>query len=819
MRLALSFTLASRQNQRFWISSSYTLFGSIAVGNRLRSIGYPSERFGQRHLWQQAAVTPLVPLTTKTNTMAPEIVDLISSDDEDIPVPSSSKKNSTWSPQHTLQTSQPGTINPALLSHTIPKPAAFLQSETRSSTASSHTAQDSPITANANSSTNLSPARDNGKGKQRAAPIEEIDLSQDTDDDNLQLPAAPEATCDYGNGEFTEDEALRQAIALSLQEQSPTRPEGGAEANGNLGSGGSGSSRTPTRGAFRAGDGTISPSPVKDGSTDMKPLPNWHSSPVRPTPTPMAKPEPATDQVSTTVSLRSEPAAAAPALPITTTSVSSTCVPTSNNDSTAASGFSLASFDRKQMEAERLARLKRKLGPTSDEQQGSAPKVPRTTQAQVTRDKTVSPPPIARRPKAKETEEACAPSRQSSARSNNDTPQPMVNGRTATTRNSNSTAQANAPPPNLVSLDDGDDDTTETPNLYPNGIALKTFIPGHPMTQTISFEQLISPSSKLESALLSSFIWDFDWLFPHFETRRTKFQLVMHAKLNAERDALKSDFAGVPNVRLTFPPMEGNVNCMHSKLMLLFYKDEERQRWKGGQRCRIVVPTANLVDFDWGVGGFMENTLWLIDLPLKSASTSASASTFTHLAAAEETPFQSSLKEFLKAQTVPDAVLHKLDHFDFSKTARYGFVHTIGGMHSGQKWRTTGLCGLGRTLCGLGLAVKAPISVDYVTSSVGSLNDEFMNSMYLAAQGDDGLTEYNRRLSKKTQPGNHWKENLRFYFPSDSTVKGSKGGPHKAGTICFSARWWQNPKFPKSNMHDCFSVREGLLMHNKVRVA
>lgn len=46
--------------------------------------------------------------------------------------------------------------------------------------------------------------------------------------------------------------------------------------------------------------------------------------------------------------------------------------------------------------------------------------------------------------------------------------------------------------------------------------------------------------------------------------------------------------------------MDGQVNCMHSKLMLLFHPTY----------LRIVVPSANLVPYDWGEsGGIMENVL------------------------------------------------------------------------------------------------------------------------------------------------------------------------------------------------------------------
>ena len=71
----------------------------------------------------------------------------------------------------------------------------------------------------------------------------------------------------------------------------------------------------------------------------------------------------------------------------------------------------------------------------------------------------------------------------------------------------------------------------------------------------------------------------------------------MHAKYPSQREQIEADFNGIPNIRLYFPKMEGIVNCMHSKLMVLFYEE----------RCRIVVPTANLVGFDWGVGRVMEN--------------------------------------------------------------------------------------------------------------------------------------------------------------------------------------------------------------------
>jgi hypothetical protein len=383
--------------------------------------------------------------------------------------------------------------------------------------------------------------------------------------------------------------------------------------------------------------------------------------------------------------------------------------------------------------------------------------------------------------------------------------------------------------------------STLLPLYYPRGKVFKTALSNsETATNTISFPSLLGPTTTLESVLLSSFIWDFDWLFPHFDTKSTKFQLVMHAKSVGQRDAIKSDFQGVNNVRICFPPMDGLVNCMHSKLMLLFYKkvpdgDGDGDGWSQRTRCRLVIPTANLVGFDWGVGSFMENSVFLIDLPGKG-NPGESTSSIMGTGQGTETEFETSLRAFLTAQTVPANVLVKLSGFDFSQTQHLGFVHTIGGAHTGPTRTTTGHYGLSRTITHLGLATQHPIEMDYVTSSLGNLNDEFMTSMYRAAQGDLSSSSDSPPwpcAAKKTSSASRhinqaedrrqeqqqrawWKNNFRIYYPSDQTVRQSKGGPRNAGTICFSNKWWGQGTFPRSNMRDCVSSREGMLMHNKV---
>ena len=352
---------------------------------------------------------------------------------------------------------------------------------------------------------------------------------------------------------------------------------------------------------------------------------------------------------------------------------------------------------------------------------------------------------------------------------------------------------------------------------YSAGVVKKTWAFGFPRSNDIKLEEVLQ-SSRLEAALLSSFQWNWDWLLPKMDTRRTKFVFVLHAKDEQLRQHHRSDFSDAPNVRLCFPPMEGQVNCMHSKLMLLFY----------ATHLRVVVPTANLVPYDWGEpfrnlqGGVMENTVFLVDLPKRDTRDDDEKHA--------EIPFMQSMLYFLKAQKLPEDVIRRLQDFDFSSLAQTGFVHSIGGPHYGDAWRETGLCGLGQCLHKLGLCTSESVEIDFVTSSVGNLDDDFLRSLYLVAQGDSGLSEYTLRTAKAIPPavsrdlerrlGQYfawgWKQHFRFYFPSEDTVKGSKGGAGCGGTICFNSRWWNGARFPHNLMRDCRSRREGMLMHNKV---
>ena len=125
------------------------------------------------------------------------------------------------------------------------------------------------------------------------------------------------------------------------------------------------------------------------------------------------------------------------------------------------------------------------------------------------------------------------------------------------------------------------------------GTVKKTWAFGHARkSDDIKLEEVLQ-KDDLNLAVLSSFQWDIDWLLAKMNMRSTHITLVMQAKDQATQQQYRRETADMSNLRLCFPSMEGQINCMHSKLMLLSHPSH----------LRIAVPTANLVSYDWGETG------------------------------------------------------------------------------------------------------------------------------------------------------------------------------------------------------------------------
>ncbi|KAK4242628.1 hypothetical protein C8A03DRAFT_11236 [Achaetomium macrosporum] len=339
---------------------------------------------------------------------------------------------------------------------------------------------------------------------------------------------------------------------------------------------------------------------------------------------------------------------------------------------------------------------------------------------------------------------------------------------------------------------------------FPSGVVKKTWAYGQPRQgDDIKIEEVLQ-KHQLELAVLSSYQWDEEWLLSRVDLARTKLILIAFAVSEAQKEEMRNN---VPRdrIRFCFPPMQP-MGAMHSKLMLLKYE----------KYMRVVIPTGNLMSFDWGESGTMENMVFIIDIPKFTTAEEREAQRLT--------PFAEELLCFLRAQQLDEKLVNSLLNYDFAETSRYHFVHTIPGSHvSEDAWKRTGYCGLGRAVSALGLSTPDPIELDFVCASLGAVNYSLLLALYYACQGDSGLKEYGKRITgNKTKGASSAKDeamlrdHMRVYFPSRDTVLQSKGGKDAAGTICCLSKWWQAATFPREVLRDCRSLRKGLLMHSKV---
>ncbi|KAF2148462.1 phospholipase D/nuclease [Myriangium duriaei CBS 260.36] len=331
---------------------------------------------------------------------------------------------------------------------------------------------------------------------------------------------------------------------------------------------------------------------------------------------------------------------------------------------------------------------------------------------------------------------------------------------------------------------------------YPEGRLFKTWAFGHARTGAeIKIEEVLERRT-LKTALLSSYQFDFEWLFTKIDTQRTNFQFVCSEKRVERRVELQGELESLgPNVKVCLPALEGGAYCMHSKLMLLFHPD----------KLRVAIPSANLVPYDWGESGIMENTVWIIDLPRLQEG---------H--AYKPAPFAEELKYFLKKQGLAPAILNGLDNFDWACTTPYAFIHSIPQPTFGLDLPRTGLTGLSTAVRRLGLS-STDTQIDMAASSIGSLTTKQLSLLAAAAAGS--LTTFPQPDgSVTTVPSipDLDLDRFRIYYPSLSYVQSSTGGTPSGGTIWLKRSAYTKATFPKVVFREFTSTRRGLLSHSKL---
>ncbi|KAL5114007.1 hypothetical protein ACEQ8H_008112 [Pleosporales sp. CAS-2024a] len=335
------------------------------------------------------------------------------------------------------------------------------------------------------------------------------------------------------------------------------------------------------------------------------------------------------------------------------------------------------------------------------------------------------------------------------------------------------------------------------PNLqYPTGVIKRTFATKFPRTDDITIDEVLQADS-VDMAVISSFMWDAEWVMKKLNPLHVKQMWIMHAKGQDVQKRWASELSsmGIPNLRLHFPPMDGMIQTMHSKLMLL----------SGKNKLRIVVPTANMTPIEWGEvendwqPGVMENSVFLVDIPRRSDGTIGNKDDLT--------VFGRGLVHFLEEQRLDKKLVESILKFDFSQTSHLAFVHAIGGVHKGEQRHPTGLSGLAKAVKDLQLDDVKAVELDYASASLGAINDDFLQRMHLATQG------------KTLSPGSSVckvRDCFRIYFPTEETVRNSMGGPGCGGIICLARKHYEAATFPRECLRNYDSTRRGMLSHNKL---
>lgn len=187
----------------------------------------------------------------------------------------------------------------------------------------------------------------------------------------------------------------------------------------------------------------------------------------------------------------------------------------------------LAGLDRKQMEAERLARAARKRGVPDDASRnlhddGRGKRLKSTLSNGNSDEKAVA----------------------NGSRERHDVKKSAADAVTSSTEDCShvgqtvkSPAQAVLPlssfPPSTSAAIKPIASSTTSALHHPNGTLKRTWAYGHPRANDIKIEEVLQKNT-LNTAVISSWQWDFDWLMTKFVQGRTKYVFVMEAKDEAE---------------------------------------------------------------------------------------------------------------------------------------------------------------------------------------------------------------------------------------------------------------------------------------------
>lgn len=328
---------------------------------------------------------------------------------------------------------------------------------------------------------------------------------------------------------------------------------------------------------------------------------------------------------------------------------------------------------------------------------------------------------------------------------------------------------------------------------------------------TFRLTEVLGPKSQITFAIISSYCNSVSWIYEFFEPRTP---VIIVAQPDSTGQAGIKNI--LPNWVMTVPFLRNGYGCQHMKFMLIFYETG---------RLRVVISTANLVDYDWRD---IENAVWLQDVSLRAKPIPQDHKVIDD--------FPSIMQHVLRAVNVRDALTNMLTHehpnlplqaisdlrskWDWSKV-KVKLIPSIAGKHEG--WPKVVQSGHPRLMkairdfglrTGQGKAAKE-LMIECQGSSIGNYSTQWLNEFYWSARGEsaeDWLVETKASRAKLSWPP------IKILFPSLRTVKETVLREPGGGTMFCRTNQWEGTRFPRELFHDSNSLGGKVLMHTKMIV-
>ncbi|GAA5978291.1 hypothetical protein JCM5350_002254 [Sporobolomyces pararoseus] len=378
--------------------------------------------------------------------------------------------------------------------------------------------------------------------------------------------------------------------------------------------------------------------------------------------------------------------------------------------------------------------------------------------------------------------------------------------------------------------------------------------PFPPPLDTSTFSSLIGSPSTLVGSIISSYVWDLNWVLNHFPSKTCKdvpILLIMPRpngdnekegliKVSGKWDLEKlrpqgTEGTGNNYLREVYRSIpresrEVSYGCMHIKFLVFFHDDY----------CRIVIPTANAIEYDWSI---IDNAFYVQDFPLLKQESSKDSSPWENPTLSQ---FSSNFITIVNKLGANKAFLSLFKPYDFTKSSDVRLVHSIQGKYTTPESldKGGGFASLSKSVESLNFnkdkslkASDGDWEIEVTGSSISRYSPTWLIQFLSSCQGIHPTSYFTHSLSRpnsKTSPLYPLKPNpplgrgqsydysklpLKILFPTKEEILNSYEGVEGGGTIFFPKTRWSEKNFPKSLLYKGKSKRDRVAAHTKMILA